>query len=481
MNKPEQPKNRRVLIASSHPLFGQGLRNLLQERQQDGVVIVGMVSSLQEAIDALQRQAPDLIVVDYDDEKLNREAFLARFVEGEQKLRVVLLSLNSPREALVYDRRTMAAAEVDDWLEEWTYLDDTTKSLIDDRGEISNGRNRRSSMKHIIIAGILVVLMTVLLLIGLENINLLPVQASVQAESIDALFGLELKMIAFLFSLIVVMMLYSIIVFRRKKGDESDAAHIEGNTKLEIAWTVAPLATVMFLAVLGGQSLAETLRPDPKPIKINVIGQQWAWRFEYPELGIVSDTLYMPVNKQADLNLWSEDVIHSFWVPEFRVKQDALPGGEANKRRLPVTPKLTGNFTLRCAELCGLQHTTMESKVVVVSAAEFEAWVKENSLVADDPVARGATFASQYGCQACHSLDGSKIVGPSWKGIFGTEVKSVDGQTAIVDDAYLLASIVNPNEFVHEGFPPNLMPATYSEQLTPEQIADIIEFIKSLK
>jgi DNA-binding NarL/FixJ family response regulator len=127
MNLQKDENKRRVLIASSHPLFGEGLRSLLLERKDTGVNVVGMVSNLEETLDALEKINPDLIIVDYDDKNLNRDEFLARFVEGEKKLRVVLLSLLSGSEAIVYDRRTLAAAQIDDWLDEWTYPDEVSK------------------------------------------------------------------------------------------------------------------------------------------------------------------------------------------------------------------------------------------------------------------------------------------------------------------------------------------------------------------
>ena len=173
------------------------------------------------------------------------------------------------------------------------------------------------------------------------------------------------------------MIVYSLVVFRRKKGDTSDAAHIEGNTRLEVIWTVIPLITVLGLGYLGGSALRDTMRPDPKPLEIDVISQQWSWRFDYPIWGIASDVLMLPINKQAVLRLSSNDVIHSFWVPEFRVKQDALPGGEGFVRELRITPDLLGNYKVRCAELCGLRHTYMEAPVKVVSPTDFDAWVKE--------------------------------------------------------------------------------------------------------
>jgi cytochrome c oxidase subunit 2 len=336
-------------------------------------------------------------------------------------------------------------------------------------------------MKHLIIAGILVIVVTALLIFGLEQVRLLPVQASAQSIPIDNLFRLEFMVIAFLFALIVVFMLYSIIVFRRKPGDTEDAAHIEGNTKLEIAWTVAPLATVLFFAYLGGQSLADTLRADPQALEIKVVAQQWSWRFEYPQYGVVSNELMMPVNKQAILKLTSNDVIHSFWVPEFRVKQDALPGGKEFERDLRITPSMEGEYKVRCAELCGVQHATMLADVSVISQDEFDAWIREETGIPDDPVLRGEKWAEQYGCFACHSVDGSKLVGPTWLGVYGSQEPLSDGSSAMVDDDYLYESIIDPNKFLVFGYPSGLMPGNFEDQLTEDQILDIIEFIKSLK
>ena len=479
-------RSRRVLIASSHPLFAQGLRSLLRERQATGVEVVGVVANLEQALAALSELNPDLIIVDYDDDRLNREEFLARFVEGEQKLRVVLLSLQSGGEALVYDRRTLGASEIDEWIDEWITPDEATgiglRSLFRGRGARSKIRNRRDNMKHFVIAGILVIVSTACLLFGLTQVKLLPVAAATQAIPIDNLFYLEFGIIAFLFSLIVVMIAYSLVVFRRKKGDTSDAVHIEGNTRLEVAWTVIPLITVLGLGYLGGSALRDTMRPDPKPLEIDVISQQWSWRFDYPVWGIASDVLMLPINKQAVLRLSSNDVIHSFWVPEFRVKQDALPGGEGFVRELRINPDLLGDYKVRCAELCGLRHTYMEAPVKVVSQTDFDAWVKESTAACEGtPEECGAKFAKIYGCITCHSADGSKLVGPTWKGIFGETVSFVDGSSASVDEAYLHESIVDPNAHVVNGFPPSVMPQTYKDQLSEDQINAIIAYIKSLK
>jgi cytochrome c oxidase subunit 2 len=148
--------------------------------------------------------------------------------------------------------------------------------------------------------------------------------------TIDQLFNLHFLVIAFLFSLIVVFMAYSLIVFRKKEGDNAEGKFIKGNNRLEVIWTIIPLGIVIYFSYLGSVSLAETQRVDPQAMEVKVVGGQWFWRFEYPEYGITSDKLVLPVDEQVLLRMTSLDVIHSFWVPEFRVKQDLLPGETSN-------------------------------------------------------------------------------------------------------------------------------------------------------
>ena len=335
-------------------------------------------------------------------------------------------------------------------------------------------------MKHFAIVGVLVIVATVAVNAGLNAVGLMPVEASEQARVIDRLFSLHVTVISFLFSLIVVFMLYSVVVFRRKPGDTSDGDHFEGHTGLEVAWTLGPLALVMLFAGLGAQALADTRRPEPNAYVVKVVASQWSWSFEYPDSGVTSTSLNLPANRQVVLQLTSQDVIHSFWVPEFRVKQDALPGDKLVKE-LRLTPTLIGQYKVRCAELCGRQHAYMEAPVVVMSQADFDAWITKESAVSNDPVERGKKWAAQYGCIACHSIDGTKIVGPTWKGLYGHEVALADGTTATADDAYLRESIVDPNTRVVQGFAPNLMPQTFKERLQDQQISDLIEYIKTLK
>ncbi len=332
-------------------------------------------------------------------------------------------------------------------------------------------------MKHFILVAILVAASTLLVYTGLNSIGLLPAQASLQAAAVDRLLNVHIWLISFLFSLIVVTLLYSLVVFRRKKGETGEGAHIEGNTKLEIFWTMIPLFVVVFLAYLGAQSLGETRRVDPTALQVEVLGGQWFWSFTYPDYGVTTDTLYLPADRQVLLRMTSADVIHSFWVPEFRVKQDLVPGQTTELR---ITPTLPGEYKVLCAELCGASHAYMEAKVYVVSQQEFTAWIEEQaSQVVLDPVQRGRKLANQY-CVACHSIDGSQKVGPTWKGLADSEVPLSDGTTILADAEYLRASIVNPNLHIVAGYQPNVMP-NFSSILDQTQVEDLVAYIQSLK
>jgi len=334
-------------------------------------------------------------------------------------------------------------------------------------------------MKHFVVVAILVIISTFLVKAGLDAVGLLPVAASAQAGPIDNLFNIQFTLIAFLFSLIIVFMLYSIVVFRRKPGETGDGAHIEGNTKLEITWTVIPLVMVLGLATIGAQALADTRRIDPQAMVVKVTAGQWFWKFDYPDYKASSTTLYLPVNKQVLLQMTSQDVIHSFWVPEFRVKQDVLPGRETELR---VTPVKEGGYKVRCAELCGTSHALMENPVVVVSEANFTAWITEQQKIsAASPEERGKKWAAEFGCAACHSADGTQVVGPTWKGLYDHDVTLANGQTVKADEAYLKESIFNTNAKIVKGFAPGLMPQNFRERLSDDQINDIIAYIKSLK
>ena len=532
---------------------------MLETHQDERVEVVGVVANVDEALSALQALQPDLVVVDYDDGEVNREEFLRRFVESEHRLRVVLLSLKEGgSNALVYDRQTMAASKINDWLHEW-------KAIPQSRSDAKKERNRflrseKQSMqkinKHFLGVMVFVILLTIFGLIVLRNDILLPVAASEQALPIDRLFKLEFQATAVLFGAIIGAILYSVIFFRRKAGDTEDPVYTKGdrslnitwmivpvgalfffvilnvspmfesfynslipntlftfpwaagvlsallglvmyfvlfglkssgaaqeetakgNDKLELAWIALPLGLVLLLSFAGSDVLAQTLRIDPDPLVVNVTAQQWSWQFEYPENGLVTNELVLPVNKQVLFKMNSVDVLHSFWVPEFRVKQDVVPGEE---KELRITPSKVGEFTLMCAEICGTQHSYMNTPVIVKSAQDFESWIiSQSAPISDDPVERGKVWFKQFGCNSCHSIDGKEGVGPTLKGINGSEVYLEDGTEIEVDETFLYESIQQPGKTIVKGFS-NIMPASSAKKMTDEQIWDLVAYIMSLK
>lgn len=336
--------------------------------------------------------------------------------------------------------------------------------------------------RHFVIVGILVIVMAVLIYVGLDSAGLMPVEASAQAADIDWMWNLEVIAMSFLFALIVVPLAYSLIVFRRRKGDTTDAEHMEGNTKLEITWTIIPLFIVMAYAYLGAINLAETRRVDPDAMVVKVTGLQWDWTFEYPPVNgvsMVSKQLHLPVGKQVLLRMTSNDVIHSFWVPEFRVKQDLVPGRITELR---ITPTLEGNYKVRCAELCGAAHYDMENDVIVSSQEEFDAWMGEQLALAEEasqtPEGRGQALVTARGCTACHSINGSPGIGPTWFNLFGRQEQMTDGSVITVDEAYIHESIKAPQAKIVAGFENQLMPPY---DFTDEQLDDIVAYLKTLK
>jgi cytochrome c oxidase subunit II len=341
------------------------------------------------------------------------------------------------------------------------------------------GFQERELMRHFVIVGVLIALVTPLIYLGIAANNVMPVQASAQALTVDWMWNVDAAAIAFLFSLIMVPLIYSLVVFRRRKGDTGDAEHAEGNTRLEITWTIVPLIVVMIYAYLGAYTLGETRIASADPLEIRVTALQWDWRFEYPQ-GFASNELHLPVNKQVVLRMQSLDVIHSFWVPEFRIKQDVLPGRLTEYR---ITPVRVGQYKVRCAEMCGVSHSYMERPVVVSSQADYDSWVSQQAAAAAALLAQGGpesgkAIVSQNGCLACHSVDGTALTGPTWRGLFGSTVELSDGSAVVADEAYLTQSIADPAAAVVLGYLPGIMP---QYGLSESQISDIVAYLATLK
>jgi len=228
-------------------------------------------------------------------------------------------------------------------------------------------KNRR----HFSIIAVLILISTYLVHLVLNVVMTFPAAASQQAAEIDLLKDGHIWLIAFLFSLVIVFMLYSLVVFRRRPGDETEGQFIHGNTALEIIWTVIPILLVLAFSYWGTVVLTDITHASAGELVVDVQGMQWAWSFSYPDSGATSTELVLPVNTPVRLDMTSKDVIHSFFVPEFRVKQDLVPGHTTHLR---FTPIKIGQYKLRCAELCGLNHSGMLADVRVVAQDEFAIW-----------------------------------------------------------------------------------------------------------
>ncbi|MCC6607811.1 MAG: cytochrome c oxidase subunit II [Anaerolineae bacterium] len=346
--------------------------------------------------------------------------------------------------------------------------------------------------KHAIAVAVLTLVTAAGLYFLFDWMFALPDPASAQAGPIDTMFQSHFAMMAILFAFIMVMMLYSVAVFRRRPDDTEDGPHVHGHTGLEIAWTVIPTLVVIGFGVYGTVVLGEITREQDNEMTVSVVGAQWSWSFEYPAEDIRSNRLVLPVNQPVLLELESRDVLHSFWVPEFRVKQDLVPG---TVKTLRITPTQLGSYRLACAEICGEGHAGMLADVEVVSQADFEQFLVDSAFRYSDltPEERGQQFYTELGCAGCHTVDGASGVGPSWNGIYLREEQLTDGTTVVVDDDYIRHSIIAPNDQIVAGFNPNIMPQDYEERINNLEaeildsegaeldiIADLIAFMQTL-
>lgn len=300
--------------------------------------------------------------------------------------------------------------------------------------------------------------------------------ASNMVEGVDRAFAVIFG-IAFVFIIgISVFMIYTVIRYRRSRGHQ--AKQFSGSVRLEILWTVIPLALVMLMFYYGWIGFAPMRKVPPDAMKIVAIGRMWEWEFDYGD-GRTSRELVIPVNKPVRIDLKSEDVNHSLFIPAFRVKEDVVPG---YNNFLWFTPYYVGEYDILCTEYCGLLHSSMTSKTRVLSQEDFDIWLDQLAEAAAIPVPEGLTLLRNTGCLACHSVDGSKLVGPSFKGYWGSErVITEEGveRSVTADEAYTLKSIYDPNSQVVKGFSPGLM-QSYTDVVSEEDALKMIEYLKEL-
>jgi len=271
----------------------------------------------------------------------------------------------------------------------------------------------------------------------------LPPQASTIAGDVDSLYYFIFWGCMAFFVLIVALCAFFVMKYRRRSEDEigSGPSH---NTPLEVTWTVVPLVLVMVVFFWGFRSYMEMHTAPAGALEYYVTGKQWLWQVNHPTGAVEVNNMYVPVDEPVKVILQSEDVIHSFYVPAFRVKMDAYPNQYTT---LWFEATRTGDYDLFCAEYCGEQHSQMKGKVHVLSRKDYDAWVASTSgpKEGEDLTVWGEKMYTKNACVTCHSLDGSKRTGPTFKGIWGTDVTLSDGTTVVVDENYVRSSILDPH------------------------------------
>jgi len=303
----------------------------------------------------------------------------------------------------------------------------------------------------------------------------LPAPSATAAPHVDTAFYFIYWVSVFFFVLVVALMLYFVIRYRRRVEGEPAPGGAHHNTALEITWSAIPLVLVVVMFYMGFRGFMDIVNPPANALDIHVLGQKWTWIFTYPN-GHADTELHVPVDTPIRLILTSNDVIHSLYIREFRIKRDAVPG-RYNKIWFRATHP--GRFWALCTEYCGQQHSTMLAPVVVHEPGGYEKWLA----AAADPFqtrsfAEVGAMLHQKRCSGCHSDDGRPHVGPTFKDLFGKTVQFADGTTAVADENYIRESMVNPNAKIVAGYP-NVMP-TFKGQLKDSEITAIIEYIKEL-
>jgi len=306
---------------------------------------------------------------------------------------------------------------------------------------------------------------------------LLPRGASTLVGETDGLFLFITLLTVFFFFFNGALIFYAVKRWRRRSEKEV-TPHITHDTRLELVWSLIPLVVVMLIFFWGFRGYVKAWVAPNESMEIIVTGKKWVWEFEYPDGTRTLNDLHVPVNQPVKLVLTAEDVIHSFYIPEFRLKRDAIPG---RYTELWFTATKPGIYQVFCAEYCGKGHSDMLARIFVDTPEQYETFLREgDEQVRKMPLKElGRLVWENKGCATCHSLDGTRGQGPSWKGIWGHKQRGADGKEYQVDADYIRQSILAPQAVVVEGYQP-IMP-TYQGLLREREILGVIEFIKDLQ
>ncbi len=304
-----------------------------------------------------------------------------------------------------------------------------------------------------------------------DTFPLWPARASTTAGSVDALYIFLLALCAFVSVSIFVMIVIFAIRFRRRRG--VTAEQIEGSTPLELTWSVIPLCIFMVIFIWGAVIYFRERTPPRGSTEIYVVAKQWMWKLQHEEGQREINELHVPVGRDVKMIMTSQDVIHSFYVPAFRIKQDVLPGRYTTAWFRATKP---GTYHLFCAEYCGTMHSGMIGQVVVLEPAQYEAWLSGGAATGS-LASNGQSIFQQLGCSTCHRSD-TQGRGPNLVGLFGNPVQLEDGRIVIADENYIRESILSPAAKIVSGFKP-IMPV-FQGLVSEEQLSALVAYIKTL-
>jgi cytochrome c oxidase subunit 2 len=305
--------------------------------------------------------------------------------------------------------------------------------------------------------------------------SLIPEQASTWAPKLDLMFYTMLAISAFFFFAVIIVVTVFAIKYRKgSKANREMSGH--GHNALEIVWTVIPLVLAILIFAWAAVSYFYFDKVPENAQEVYVTGKQWMWKIQHPNGKREINELHVPLGVPMKLTMTSEDVIHSFFVPAFRVKRDVVPGMFTN---LWFEATKTGTFHLFCAEYCGTEHSKMIGRVIVMEPEDYERWLEgEDSGGGPVVASAGEQLFARLGCVTCHN-EGSGARGPHLAGLFGHEVALADGNTVVADEAYIRESIMDPSAKLTAGYPP-LMP-TFQGQIKEDDLFTLIDYIKSLE
>lgn len=273
-----------------------------------------------------------------------------------------------------------------------------------------------------------------------------------------------------------VVMIYFAVKYRRR-SDSDETPLITHNNKLEITWSVIPLFLVMIVFGWGYNGWLKMQTPPDNAYEIQVSAFKWGWTFSYANGAQVARELHVPVDRPVKLVMKSQDIIHSMFIPDYRVKQDVLPNRYTT---LWFQADEVSDSHIFCAEYCGTDHSGMLGTVVVHEQDDFDRWLSDQaSSGGGSPAERGENLITLQGCTSCHSTDGSRIIGPTFQGLFGSERTFEDGSSAVADENYIRESLIDPGAKIVEGYQNQMV--SYEGRLSDDDISDIIEYFKTLE